>query len=151
VAGNLSLDPSNVTTLSISDLSPASFTNGALVFIDYSGTWNGGLFTVNGTVIHDNADTFSVNGNTYQIDYDYGGAGGAVALLAVPEPGAGVGLLGGLVVLIGGGRPRPAIADQFVALVACLFSESKFAELRKSVFLPSCSTVSFHATTWSTW
>lgn len=106
MTGNLSLDSGNAATLSLNDLSAASITGGSYIFIDYSGTWNGGLFKVGGTVIGDNANTFSVAGNIYQIDYDFGGVNGAVALIAVPEPGAAISLTGGLAMLLGIPRLR---------------------------------------------
>ena len=88
ITGNLTLDAGNLAKLSVNDLGGSSITSGALVFLKYTGTWNGGLFTVGSEVIGDNANTFVVNGNTYQIDYNYSGIeGNGVALIAtVPEP-----------------------------------------------------------------
>ena len=88
ITGNLILDAGNLAKLSVNDLGGSSITSGALVFLKYTGSWNGGLFTVDGNVITDNGNTFAVNGNTYQMDYNYTGIeGNGVALLAtVPEP-----------------------------------------------------------------
>ena len=56
-----------------------------------AGTWDGGLFSVLGTPIADDA-TFTVGANTFHLDYNY--AGNSVVL--VPEPGSAALLLGGL-------------------------------------------------------
>ncbi len=88
ITGNLNIDNTNAAILAATDIGGAPITTGAILVLKYSGVWNGGLFTVDGTVITDNGNTFTVGGNTYQIDYDYvDGAGRAVALIAtVPEP-----------------------------------------------------------------
>ena len=45
-------------------------------------------------MITDNGNTFTVGANTFQIDYNFGGASGAVALVAaVPEPTTATALL----------------------------------------------------------
>jgi hypothetical protein len=76
--------------------------------INYSGSWNGGLFTYNGTPLADGS-RFSVGSQQWQIDYnsptggsnytsDYLPSSSFVTVTAVPEPGtlalaaAGVGL-----------------------------------------------------------
>jgi hypothetical protein len=111
INGALSLDGGNTTVLSITDLQPiAQFTFFTLPFLDYSTTWNGGLFTVGGVVIHDfdalnpNAsERFFVGPNRYTIDYNY--QGHIVALISVPEPGS-LALVAGGVALLGGMRRR---------------------------------------------
>jgi fibronectin-binding autotransporter adhesin len=111
INGALSLDGSNTTVLSITDLQPiAQFTSFNLQFLDYSTTWNGGLFTVGGVVIDDfdattnfNSTAFFVGPNRYKIDYNFNG--GHVALLSVPEPGS-LALIAGGVALLGGMRRR---------------------------------------------
>lgn len=100
-AFNLSTD--NDTVLTITDLAHLSDT-GNYFFITYAnGGWNGGLFTYNGSVIHD-GDTLNVGSTTYRLDYDWGG--NTVALLAVPEPGTLAPLLGGVSMLVGLRRLR---------------------------------------------
>lgn len=110
VTGNLSLDTTNTTVLSLTDLNPIGrFTFFVLPILEYSGTWNGGLFMYNGIVIDDfdaaipNASNkFFVGPNRYALDYDYNG-GHTIALISVPEPG-GLSLLAGGVALLGGLR-----------------------------------------------
>jgi hypothetical protein len=97
VSGDLTLALSSTVTLSIADVSPAAISSGIFPFITYTGTWNGGLFTVSGNVIQDDTDFITVGGNSFHIDYNYNGS--SVALVAVPEPSAGLALLGGLGVL----------------------------------------------------
>ncbi|HEV7406779.1 MAG TPA: PEP-CTERM sorting domain-containing protein, partial [Chthoniobacteraceae bacterium] len=112
VTGNFSLDGTNTTVLSITDLNPiGQFTFFSLPIVDYSGSWNGGLFTVGGVVIDDydaatpNASTkFFVGPNRYAIDYNFN-SGHTVALISIPEPGS-LALLAGGVALLGGLRRR---------------------------------------------
>ncbi len=108
VAGPLTLAASGDVVLSISDLAPAAITSGVFPFITYT-TWNGGLFQVAGSIIDDydavlnpTSTSFTVAGNTFQIDYNAGG--NSVALVTVPEPNAVISLFGGLAVLLGFGR-----------------------------------------------
>ncbi len=96
VSGNLSLT-GNVT-LNLVDLasSPVAVTEGTtFTLFNYSGTWDAGLFTVDGNAIADGG-TFTVGLNTWQLDYD-DSTGGAnfngeyvhanfVNIVAVPEP-----------------------------------------------------------------
>lgn len=103
IAGDFSLAGTNDVVLAITDLTPASFGSGALTFITYTGSWNGGLFTYNGNVINDGG-ALSVDGNEFVLDYDYGG--NSVALLAVPEPDSLASLMGGLGILLGWNRSR---------------------------------------------
>ncbi len=91
VTGNLSLAATNNTVLSVTDLAAGTYDGTPLPFITYTGTWDGGLFSVLGTPIADDA-TFTVGANTFHLDYNY--AGNSVVL--VPEPGSAALLLGGL-------------------------------------------------------
>jgi len=66
------LDLAGTVTLSLTNLaeSPAAFAPGTVfTLINYTGDWNGGLFTVGGSVISD-GETFNSGLNTWQIDYD---------------------------------------------------------------------------------
>lgn len=86
-----SLNLTNGAVLTVNDLGSSTIGIGeALLFIKNSGAWNGGFFTVNGTLIGDESTTFAAGANTFQIDYDYsGGLGTGVALISVvPEPTA---------------------------------------------------------------
>ena len=102
VSGNLNLDTGNGTILTVADLagSPNPFVNDTTIFalINYSGAWNGGLFTYGGTVLADGS-RFAVGSQQWEIDYnltsssgldnftgDYLPASSFVAITAVPEP-----------------------------------------------------------------
>lgn len=75
--------------LALGDISSASVLTGALMFLKYTGAWNGGRFTVDGVLINDNGQLVTIKGNQFQIDYDFvSGADKGVALIAVPEPAA---------------------------------------------------------------
>jgi hypothetical protein len=80
----------------------------ALLFINNTGAWNNGLFSVNGAAIADEG-TFTVGTGVYRLDYNYTGAlgsGVAVTLLEViPEPSA-MGLLGFAAIVAGMRRRR---------------------------------------------
>jgi autotransporter-associated beta strand protein len=108
-AGNLSLDSGNATTLVINDLlanaTPLALGT-AFTFIDYGGTWNGGLFTFGGTPVADDTGMFTVGLNTYSIDYNGGVASNDVQLVVVPEPTAIASLFSGLGLLVGLQRLR---------------------------------------------
>jgi autotransporter-associated beta strand protein len=94
--GDLSLF--GIVSLDIGDLagSPAAFDEGTtFTLINYAGTWNGGVFTVDGNAIG-NGDTFTDGLNTWRLDYT-ATAGGLnftsqysnanfVNIVAVPEP-----------------------------------------------------------------
>ena len=110
VTGTLSL--SGVTELTLVDLAtggPAVAFAQDTVFtlINYTGSWNNGLFTYGGNELA-NGGTFNDGLNTWQIDYDAitGGsnfsgeyvAGNFVNITAVPEPAAA--LLGGVGMLM---------------------------------------------------
>jgi fibronectin-binding autotransporter adhesin len=111
VDGNLDLstDPGNRSLLSFVDIAgtPAAFVEGTTVFamINYTGQWNGGLFSLGGQTLADGG-VFSVGGQQWQIDYDYAYTGSNteplnfrgdylpvsgtqtfVTITAVPEPG----------------------------------------------------------------
>ena len=107
VAGGLSL--TGTVGLSLTDIaaSPLALPDGTTFsLINYTGGWNGGLFTYGGSTLADEG-TFSVGHQLWRIDYDaaVGGlnfAGGYVPdshfvnIVAVPEPTTGVLLLAGL-------------------------------------------------------
>jgi len=71
---NLSTDADDLSLLSFVDIAgtPTAFTDFTTVFamINYTGTWNGGLFSYNGTALADGS-VFSVGSQQWQIDYDY--------------------------------------------------------------------------------
>ncbi len=95
IAGDLDL--AGIVTLTLSDIagSPAAFTDGTkFALFNYSGIWNGGLFTIGTTIGDDSIFTFGLN--TWQMDYNdiTGGSnfsgeyisGSFVTLTAIPEP-----------------------------------------------------------------
>jgi len=107
VTGNLSLN--GTVTLSLTDLAgiQTAFANGTTIsLVNYTGSWNNGLFTYNAATLANGAQ-FTAGLNTWQITYNAtsGGsnfsneyaAGNFVNLTAIPEPGAillgGVGML----------------------------------------------------------
>jgi autotransporter-associated beta strand protein len=106
VSGNLGLSGSVALTLADLAASPVALDNGTIFSLfSYNGTWNGGLFSFDGTVLQDN-DEFDSGLNKFAIKYDatVGGsnyseqqlAGGKfVNIVVVPEPSTAV-LLGGL-------------------------------------------------------
>jgi hypothetical protein len=101
VSGNL--DIASGALLSFADITSGTvqpFVEDTTVFamINYSGTWNGGLFTYNGTPLADGS-RFSVGSQQWEIDYnsptggsnftsDYLPTSSFVTVMAVPEPGA---------------------------------------------------------------
>ncbi len=103
VSGNLTLDPANGTLLTFTDITSGTvqpFVENTTTFamINYTGVWNGGLFSYNGTPLADGS-RFSVGSQEWEIDYN-ASAGGAnftadylssssfVTVTAVPEPAA---------------------------------------------------------------
>lgn len=82
VTGGLSITGGAVLTLS--DLGSDAVLNTTLTIIDYTTTWNGGLFTYNGNVLADGA-TFSYGANNYTIDYN-NGSSVTLTVAAIPEP-----------------------------------------------------------------
>jgi len=96
--GNLSL--SGTVGLSLLNLatSPTAFADGTTFsLVNYTGSWNNGLFSVGGTQVSDGA-TFEFGSNTWRLNYaatsggsnftsDYT-AGKFVNIVVVPEPGA---------------------------------------------------------------
>ncbi|MEI9892984.1 MAG: autotransporter-associated beta strand repeat-containing protein [Chthoniobacter sp.] len=101
--GAFSLATTNDAILTITDTAVGStFAN--YIFLTYSpGSWNGGLFTYNGSVIPDDTN-LTVGAKSFRLDYNFNG--NSVALIAVPEPGALVSLGGGLGLLLGLRRLR---------------------------------------------
>ena len=102
VTGDLNLDAGNGTLLTFADLasSPRPFVDTTTIFamINYSGTWNGGLFTYGANVLTD-GERFTVGSQEWEIDYnrtssaglanltgDYLPSSSFVAITAVPEP-----------------------------------------------------------------
>ncbi|MFM7206585.1 MAG: autotransporter-associated beta strand repeat-containing protein [Planctomycetaceae bacterium] len=102
VSGDLNLDTGNGTILTVTDLagSPNPFVDNTTIFalINYSGTWNGGLFTYGGTPLADDGE-FTVGSQRWVIDYDrtsptgldnyvgdYLPSSSFVTITAVPEP-----------------------------------------------------------------
>jgi autotransporter-associated beta strand protein len=108
IDGNLSLDSD--VTLGLWDFqvnaTPLEFGT-TFTFIDYSGSWNGGLFSVGDKVIADDVDSFTLGKNTYAINYNGGVDGNDVQLVVVvPEPGAAATLLSGCGILLISRRRR---------------------------------------------
>jgi autotransporter-associated beta strand protein len=110
VNGNLTINPGAILTLTDLASSPNPFVNYTTIFalINYSGTWNSGLFTYNGTELTDGA-RFFVGSQEWQIDYnrtsatgldnftgDYLPSSSFVAITAVPEPSTWAMALAGL-------------------------------------------------------
>lgn len=100
LTGNLNITEGAV--LALNDISSAALLNGALMFIKYSGVWNGQRFTVDGNLINDNGQFVTIKGNQFQIDYDFvSGADKGVALIVVPEPAAaGLAAFGALALIL---------------------------------------------------
>lgn len=70
VSGSLTLNGTVQLTLSDLALSPSAFTLGTTFsLINYTGSWNGGLFTYSSSVLN-NGDQFTAGLNTWQIAYD---------------------------------------------------------------------------------
>jgi hypothetical protein len=71
---NLSTDPGNLSLLSFVDIAGTivPFVEDTTVFamINYTGDWNGGLFSYNGTALADGS-RFFVGSQQWEIDYDY--------------------------------------------------------------------------------
>ncbi|MFM8498013.1 MAG: autotransporter-associated beta strand repeat-containing protein [Planctomycetia bacterium] len=110
VTGNLNLDPGNGTLLTFADIasSVSPFVEDTTIFalINYSGSWNGGLFTYSGSVLADGSQ-FQVGSQWWEIDYnspagglnftgDYLPSSNFVTVTAVPEPATWCMALAGL-------------------------------------------------------
>jgi autotransporter-associated beta strand protein len=93
VTGDLNIATGAALTLADLGANAALPLETVLTIIDYSGTWNGGLFTYSANELAD-GEEFAFGANSFQIDYDYLG-GTEVALLVVPEPSAALSLLCG--------------------------------------------------------
>ena len=96
VSGDLNLALTDTVTLVLMNLNAGAFDDGTkLTLINYTGSWNGGLFTYNSLVLS-NGGTFSFNDQDWKIEYDAitGGSnfsneflsGHFVNITAVPEP-----------------------------------------------------------------
>jgi hypothetical protein len=73
VSGSLSIAPGSLLTLTdITSGTVQPLANNTTVFavVNYSGGWNGGLFTYSGDELAD-GELFSVGDQQWQIDYDY--------------------------------------------------------------------------------
>lgn len=106
VSGDLNLAGTvNLTLTDLASLAAAFAPDTTFSLINYSGTWNGGLFTFGGDEIG-NGESFTAGLNTWRLDYNaaeggsnfsgeyLGGSDSFVNITVVPEPGAA--LLGGL-------------------------------------------------------
>lgn len=96
VTGNLTIGGGALLTLT--DLGSDSPLNSTLTMIDYSGTWNGGLFTYGGNPLADDA-SFLVGANSYTINYNDGTAI-TLTVASVPEPSACLLLASGFSLLL---------------------------------------------------
>ncbi|NBX30051.1 PEP-CTERM sorting domain-containing protein, partial [bacterium] len=100
VNGDLTINSGAILTLTDLAGSPNPFVNYSTIFalVNYSGTWNNGLFTYNGTALAD-GDWFVAGSQEWRIDYnrtsslgldnftgDYLTGGSFVVITAVPEP-----------------------------------------------------------------
>lgn len=110
ITGNLNL--SGIVGLNLSDIASndVAFSNGTVFsLINYTGSWNSGLFTLGGNELADD-EVFTFGLNTWQISYNdaigginfsgeyAGGSDSFVNLTAIPEPGAA--LLGGIGLIV---------------------------------------------------
>jgi autotransporter-associated beta strand protein len=110
VSGNLNLDPGNGTLLTFTDLASSiqPFVEDTTIFalINYSGSWNGGLFTYGSNVLSD-GERFTAGSQMWEIDYnastggdnftaDYLPSSSFVTVTAVPEPSTYAMALAGL-------------------------------------------------------
>ncbi len=110
VNGNLTLDGTvNLVLADLADAPSAFAVDTTFSLINYTGTWDNGLFTFDGTELAD-GDTFTAGLNTWSIDYDatIGGSNftdeyegdGFVNISTIPEPATGLLIvLGGLAFL----------------------------------------------------
>jgi hypothetical protein len=80
VAGNLNITAGALLTLS--DLGAVASLAPSYTLVSYTGTWNGGLYTYEGSTLTDGAQIV-LGANTYQFNY---ANNSAVTLTAVPEP-----------------------------------------------------------------
>jgi autotransporter-associated beta strand protein len=118
VNGNLTIASGALITFADLAVTPQAFIEDTTAFalINYTGTWNGGLFTYGGNVLSDGS-RFTVGSQQWEIDYDRTSAEGLdnftgdyvtgkfVAITAVPEP-ALLGLTIGSAALLAAGRWR---------------------------------------------
>jgi autotransporter-associated beta strand protein len=109
VSGSLTIGAGSLITFADLAGSPSSFADGTIfALINYSGAWNNGLFTYNGTALADGS-RFFVGSQEWEIDYnrtsstgldnftgDYRPSSSFVAITAVPEPSTWAMALAGL-------------------------------------------------------
>lgn len=101
VSGDLNLDLGNATLLTVVDIASSvqPFVEDTTIFalVNYSGSWNGGLFTYGGTPLADGS-RFIVGSQQWEIDYNSSTGGdnftsnylpssSFVTVTVVPEPG----------------------------------------------------------------
>jgi autotransporter-associated beta strand protein len=121
VSGNLTIESGAVLTLADLAGSPTPFADYSTIFalINYSGAWNNGLFTFNGTTLADGS-RFFVGSQEWEIDYnrpsstglanytgDYLPSSSFIAITAVPEPTT-IALTGVAALALGAGAIRRA-------------------------------------------
>ena len=88
VTNTFSLDAGDTVKLTLTDLggNVALALNTTFTIVDYTGSWDGNLFSYNGTALNDN-DSFVFGVNEYEISYNgTTGLDSAVTLTVVPEP-----------------------------------------------------------------
>jgi len=121
VDGDLDLDLGDGTLLTITDVagSPNPFVDGTTIFAvaNYFGSWNGGLFTHDGSVLADDS-TFTVGSQQWTIDYDRSSSAGLVNFTSDYLPS------GRFVTLTAGVVPVPEIDPAGIGSVVALVGAS---------------------------
>ncbi len=94
ITGDLSLTSGGLLTLTDLGANVPLVEGTTFTFMEYSGTWNGGLFTYNSVELADDS-IFTFGANQYRISYNgLDDLTSAVILTVVPEPSASLLLLG---------------------------------------------------------